>query len=323
MTPVSGGLINETFRLSTEESNFYLQRINTRIFSNPEVIQRNIAALTGHLRAKGYPHAALQIRPALDGSLFVWAGQSAWRMFEAIGDACVFDKVQSADQAYEAGRFVGEFHGYARDISPEAIHPALPGFLRFNDRIDAFKAGLSRAESARANQARDLIEYACKWIHLPERFIRWQERGAVPRRLIHADPKIGNLLFDAHTKKPKALIDWDTLMPGSCLYDFGDMARSYCNLSEEDYAGQEPIFSGQIYRALEEGYLHSVDPWFSELERKSLRYAAAVVVYIQFLRFLSDYLVGDVYYRVADADQNKRRAANQMRLLEGLLAFGL
>ncbi|MFN4081324.1 MAG: phosphotransferase enzyme family protein, partial [Saprospiraceae bacterium] len=302
---------------------FYLQRINTKVFSNPQIIQRNIVAMAGHLRARGYPHAALQIRPALDGRLFVWSGQSAWRMFEAIEDACVFDKVQSADQACEAGRFVGEFHSYAGDISPEAIHPALPDFLRFRDRIGAFKAGLSRAESARASQAQTLIAYAFQWIHLPERFIRWQERGAMPRRLIHADPKIGNLLFDAHTTKPKALIDWDTLMPGPCLYDFGDMARSYCNLSEEDYAGPEPVFSGQIYRALEEGYLHSTHSWLNPLERKNLRYAAAVVIYIQFLRFLSDYLLGDMYYRVADTEQNRRRAANQMRLLEGLLAFGL
>lgn len=309
------GHINRTYLIQNNQKRFILQSLNTSIFKNPEVISQNIQALVLHLKSKNYPHSILTPCSFKNGDLLY---DNQWRLFEFIEGTQSFEKVESVEQAFEAAKFLSEFHLYIQDLEKNKINDSIPGFLDFSFRWKQFQDALKSASQERKGNSIKEIE----WIESKQSILKdWKTLNSkTPKRIIHADPKISNFLFETHSSTiPKALIDWDTLMLGNILYDFGDMARSYTNLKEEDDAEVGDNFSSEYYKALKEGFLFHLKSELSELEIQNLDLAAEAVIYTQAIRFLTDYLNSDIYYSIHYPEQNLNRTRNQINLLKELI----
>lgn len=311
---LTSGHINQTYLVHNNGEQLIFQKLNPQVFPNLNVISENILNLGNHLKEKQYPHEILEQIPFENGEYLY---ESQWRIFKYIKDSQTFLNVQSSTQAYEAAKFLGSFHKHLTDFPLNKIVESIKGFLDFESRFQQYQAAIRNTDTFRLKKAKDAIEYLNKnhtilreWlILLPQ----------LPTRIIHGDPKISNFLFDkSDSNKILALIDWDTLMPGTILYDFGDMVRSYTNLKEEDDPESGNNFSLENYRALERGFLFHLEEKLTPLEIKYLYLGAKIVIYIQALRFLTDYLNGDIYYATQRPEQNLDRTKNQINLLQNL-----
>ncbi len=306
--PLTSGHINSTFQISHSGRQYVLQKINRNIFPNPEAIVANGLAVANHLKDKDYPHAIVTPLQFADGE---YLHNGEWRLFDFVENSAIYEKVNTAQQAFAAAKFLGEFHAYLQDFTVHELQETLPGFLDFESREQQFQAALKTAAGGRSLSAKDEIEFIENHRYLLD---EWSALD-LPKRAIHADPKISNFLFDKNDGKILALIDWDTLMPGSILYDFGDMVRSYTNLRDEDDPTVGNNFSPAHYEALKDGFLYHLKPSLSAVEIGNMELAAQIIVYIQAMRFLTDYLNGDVYYKVNRAEHNLHRTRNQINLL--------
>lgn len=310
--PLTSGHINRSFLVHNAEKRYVLQKINTSIFKNSEVIMQNIRQVAMHLRQKKYPKRILEPIPFSDGHLL---HNKQWRLFHYFENTLTFEKVESEQQAFEAAKALSQFHSYLIDVDSTKIEDAIPGFLDFENRFSQFETALVSASKKRLDCAKKEIETLQKQQTI---LADWQELlPKIPKRIIHADPKISNFLFDLNAKNHIiALIDWDTLMHGPILYDFGDMVRSYTNTKAEDDPEPGNNFSKKNYDALKKGFLHNLKNELTKTEIENLDLAAKVVIYIQAIRFLTDYLNGDTYYAIQYPEQNLNRTKNQLNLLQ-------
>lgn len=314
-TQLTSGHLNQTFLVRNGGASYLLQHLNTSVFKNLDVITTNVLAVSNHLEAWDYPHGILTPLVFQNGE-YLYAKE--WRIFPYFEESNTFLKVDSSKQAYQAAKFLSEFHRYLKDLNMEKIEPSINGFLDFNSRLENFELALQSSSSERLEKAKPEIEFVernktilLEWNVVLPKF---------PARLIHADPKISNFLFykDSNTKI-KALIDWDTLMTGPVLYDFGDMVRSYTNLKDEDDPSTEgDNFSLENFEALKKGFLYFLKDELTPVEIEHLDLAGKVVIYVQALRFLTDYLENDVYYSVDYESHNLDRTINQINLLRAL-----
>lgn len=321
--PILGGLINTTFSVQIQNAqqckNYILQQINTLVFQNPKTIQANITAVSNYLKSKKYPYPVLELCHTLEGETETVYDGGTWRLFKQIENSYTINVVQNPEQAYAVGAFFGHFHTSLNGIELRQIQAVLPHFLDTKSRLDAFQLALQSANSARLIEADESIQWIVQHLDLPQKWIQLQEQKELPVRLIHADPKISNVLFDTLTHQPKAIIDWDTLMLGTILYDYGDMIRSYTNTKPEDDPDPEGVFNADLYCALTDGFLSETRNFLAKVELENLSYAPQVIVYIQALRFLTDFLNGDVYYQCSYPEQNLNRTKNQINLLKTIL----
>lgn len=308
------GHINRTYLILNHGRKFIVQRINTKVFKQPEILAQNILNVSNHLKSKNYPHQFLKPVLFSDGK-FIY--DSEWRIFEFIEDSQSFEKAKSNNQVYEAAKFLSEFYSYLNDLDPAEIGDSIPGFLDFNLRYRQFETALENADRSRIENSKFEIEFV---ISNQKILNEWNKISTeIPTRIIHADPKISNFLFDKDSdEKIIALIDWDTFMRGPILYDFGDMARSYTNLKNEDDPSGGEIFSQKNYDALKSGFLFYLKDQLTKTEIENLDTAAKTVIYVQAVRFLTDYLNGDIYYHIDFSEQNLNRTKNQINLLKGL-----
>lgn len=309
------GHINRTYLILNHSKKFILQKINTKVFTQPEILSQNILNISNHLKSKNYPHQFLKPIRFSDGK-FIY--DSEWRIFEFIENSQSFEKAESDNQVFEAAKFLSEFYSFLNDLNPAEIGDSIRGFLDFNLRYRQFETALENAEKSKIKNSKPEVEFI---ISNQKILDEWNKISAeIPSRIIHADPKISNFLFDKNSdEKIIALIDWDTFMCGPILYDFGDMARSYTNLKNEDDPSEGEIFSQKNYEALKNGFLFYLKDQLTQTEIKNLDTAAKTVIYIQAVRFLTDYLNGDIYYHIDFPEQNLNRTKNQINLLKGLI----
>jgi hypothetical protein len=321
--PITDGLINSTYSVEVVEGaqrkKYILQKINILVFKNPKAIQSNIVLVSSFLKSNNYPHPVLELCVTAEGNNEINFEGDSWRMMAQIENSYTVNVVENPKQAFQVGAFFGTFYRYFENIDTQQIQVVLPDFLDTQSRIDAFQLALQSANSDRLIKAQEQIEWMVKHKDLPQKWIQLQQQKELPIRLIHADPKISNVLFDATTHQPKAIIDWDTLMLGTILYDYGDMIRSYTNTKLEDDPNPEGVFNVAIYKALTEGFLFETRSLLTDIEKEFMSYAPQVIVYIQALRFLTDFLNGDTYYHCNYPEQNLNRTKNQINLLQQIL----
>lgn len=312
---MASGHINQTYRLTNNGEEYILQYVNTAIFKDLQSISSNISQISRHLQSKNYPHPFLEPLLFKNGSYLF---DQQWRLFRFIPETITFEKVISAQQAFEVAQFLGEFYFYLKDMNPEKINQSIPGFLDFNQRFRDFEKSRREASEERLRKADQQIEFMLNHKDLLE---KWNDvLPKFPERIIHADPKISNFLFDQNNpEKIKALIDWDTFMSGPILYDFGDMVRSYTNIKAEDDASPNKSFSKENYLALKKGFLKNLKGELTAFEIDQMPLAAKVVIYIQAIRFLTDYLNGDRYFKIRRTHHNLDRTQNQLNLLQEIL----
>jgi Ser/Thr protein kinase RdoA (MazF antagonist) len=322
LTPLTDGLINATYlvELPAEGQQFILQKINTAIFKNPVAVARNHNLVNDLLAKNAYPGRQVRQLKTTTGSDLVTEGTHAWRLMDFVAGAHTLHKADSPATAYEAAKTLSEFLFYLNQSPGAEPEESLPGFVDFGKRLRDYRAALATASPERQQRAATEMRFVNDHLGLPDQWLAWQAAGRLPRRIIHGDPKISNVLFDQNNRG-LCVIDLDTVMSSTLLYDFGDMARSYTNKTTEDDAQTTSLFDPEMYRAVKRGFTAHLGGLLAPIEAENLDYAAQTVIFIQAVRFLSDYLNGDVYYATHYATQNLNRTQNQIRLLTGLTHF--
>ncbi|UZT99303.1 aminoglycoside phosphotransferase family protein [Chryseobacterium fluminis] len=320
--PITNGLVNSTYLLENydQDKKYILQKINNQVFKNPDSLITNHLLINAQLQSHHYELIIIDPVPAYNQQLLVYdkSGQP-WRMQHYIESSTTFLKVPSKETAYEAAKAFGHFLDIVNTGDGPEIADPLPDFTNFEKRISDYKRALRDADPDLIEKAKAEIELTNHLLLLPNRWIELIKNKWLPERIIHADAKISNILFDENAEA-LAVIDMDTVMVSTILYDFGTMIQSYTNSTHEDDGNATDNFNAEMY-AVKEGFLFHLKERLTPEESENLDYAAQVVIYIQEVRFLTDHLNGNKYYAVKYDDHNLDRTKNQLRLLEGLRKY--
>lgn len=324
--PMGAGFINDTLKVRTAGStpDYILQRKNRNIFPDVPAMMENIVAVTGHIRRKvveagGDPaREVLNVVFTTDG-LPYWRTPAGdyWTMCLFIDGSVTYDRADTPQLAYKGGEGIGKFQSQLADFN-RPLAETIKGFHNIRWRFEQWDECLARdAAGRRASVAREI-----EWIESrrSEMSSFWAlvENGTIPMRVTHNDTKISNILFDA-AGNVMCVIDLDTVMSSTSLNDFGDAIRSYANTGAEDDRNPDNVsLDMEMYRAYTEGYLSQRRSTLVGSELEHLAFSARYITYEQVLRFLMDYIDGDVYYKVNAPDHNLVRTRAQYRLLQSM-----
>lgn len=323
LSPINDGLINTTYLLEDKgrKKKFILQKINQAVFKEPEVIVNNHLMINELLRSNNYQFQIIEPIPSLSNTLLVKdANGEPWRMLSFVENSITFLTVPSLHTAFDAAKTFSYFLNIVNTEKLPAIEETLPNFLNFEKRIADYKKALENAAPHLKENAKVEIEITNLLISLPDQWIAMEKNNQIPKRIIHADVKISNILFDQN-HQPLAVIDLDTMMISTILYDFGTMIQSYTNRTHEDDGSAEDNFNAEMYKVVKEGFLFYLKEKLTPEESAHLDYAAQVAIYIQEVRFLTDYLNGSIYYSTKYPEHNLDRTKNQLELLKGLRSY--
>ncbi|MCQ2341917.1 MAG: aminoglycoside phosphotransferase family protein [Paludibacteraceae bacterium] len=323
--PLKVGFINDSFILRAAnpgEKSYFLQRINHHIFENVDGLQDNIRKVTDHIRAKlreqgvtDVERRVLQLVPTKDGKLYYKTPEGDyWRVYVLIENASSQEKV-TPESAFLAGQAFGEFQCQLSDLRAEDLVESIPNFHNIEFRLQQLDDAIADDKAGRVAKCKDIIadlnrrrEDMC----LAERLYR---EGKLLKHINHCDTKVNNMMFDA-AGKPLCIVDLDTVMPGFVLSDFGDFMRTAANTGDEDDRNLDNIHVNmEVFEAYTRGYL-SRATFLTPLEKELLPYGCRLLSYMQAVRFFTDYLNGDTYYKIQYPEHNLVRTRAQIRLLE-------
>lgn len=310
------GLINSTWKVGTAENEFILQRINSAVFKEPEYIASNIQVIASHLQQK-YPDYKF-VAPVLStsGEAMVYNNKEGYfRLFPFVIQSHSKSVVESPEQAFEAAAQFGKFTRLLKDFDVSQLKITIPSFhdltLRYNQFLDAQINGNPERISASANLLKALAEHR----DIVTGFEKLKTDPAFKLRVTHHDTKISNVLFN-NEHKGICVIDLDTIMPGYFISDVGDMMRTYlCPVSEEENDYRKIEVREDFYKSIVQGYCSEMGDVLTTPEKNHFFYAGKFMMYMQAIRFLTDYLNNDKYYHAAYPNHNLVRATNQATLL--------
>jgi thiamine kinase-like enzyme len=313
---LGNGHINKTFLLDGP-SKFVLQQININVFTKPEVIADNLSAASAHLKKNFPDYLFLNAAKTKAGEDMMWDEAGIpWRLFPYISNTTTMESVATPDEAYEAARGFASLTKKLDGVAMEKFKPTIDRFQDLSWRFEQLQYAIRNAPDERKIEAEQAIDQALSYAYLVEEYVDWTASDKLKLRVVHNDTKINNILFDARSGKAVAVIDLDTLMPGYFIYDMGDMVRTFVSpVSEEEQDLSKISFRFPFYQALVNGYLSEMGECLSEEEKKAIPYSGMMMTYIMAIRFLADYLNGDIYYHIEYIGQNLVRASNQLRLL--------
>lgn len=323
-TPIGSGNINDTYRIDFEHDGkrktYLLQRLNHVVFRQPEAVMQNICRVTAHLQQAGFAYASPAPVAALDGQFFQKIGENYWRCFPFLENTYAPEGQADAKIAFEAARAYGAFARALRDFPTNELAETIPGFHDTDRRWEVFLKNLEADPVGRVagSQAEIQAMFLAKPVFDQVSFLK--KSGALPLRVTHNDTKAGNVLFDHQTHRAVAVIDLDTVMPGVILSDFGDMVRTFVPDKKEDEPTRVTV-RAEMLEALTEGFLAETSEFLNETERTNLLLGGAWITGEQALRFLTDWLAGDVYYKIQHPEHNLVRSRNQLALFEALSAY--
>jgi len=314
------GLINHTWKLTTRKGAYILQRINDSVFKQPADIAYNIKLISDYLGAHYEEYYFVAPIASVDGNEMVFVEALGYfRLFPFVRGSHTIDVVETAEQAYEAASQFGRFTRLLTGIDAKKLKITIPDFHNLSLRYQQFRDVMQKADSARMGESQELIKKILSHSNLIKRFEEIKSDPSFHLRVTHHDTKISNILFDEHDKG-MAVIDLDTVMPGFFFSDVGDMMRTYLSpVSEEESDLGKIVIRDDFYNAIVAGYQNEMKDELSEAEKKSFFYAGQFMVYMQALRFLTDFLNNDVYYGAKYPGHNLRRAENQLVLLDRLI----
>lgn len=327
LQPLKRGHINETY-ISTwatpagESKRYVHQRINGAIFKDIPLLMRNIDIITAHLKAHG--ERTLAVIPTTTGALFTpGIGEdsvNAWRTYEFVEGTIALDIARTPADAERVAAAFGRFDRVLATLNPHSIGSPIP---RFQDSVWRFsqleEAADRNAAQRRAEAAVDL-EFARSLLPFVQEIAAAQSCGDVKLRVTHADPKINNCLLDQHTEEVVCIVDLDTCMPGSVLWDFGDLSRNTAVLCAEDEPDLAKVkLDPSMYTAVSQGFLREFGDLLTDSERKLLPSSTALLALTLGVRFLTDHLNGDTYFKVNHPGHNLQRARTQLQLARSIL----
>ena len=315
LSPLGNGLINDTFLVSTASSPFVLQRINRTVFPKPEQIMTNLARLNQHLEQKpGKLKIPALIKTTGKQDFYRDAHGDYWRALEFIGHTESLETITHIDQARQTGFALGHFHRLVSDLNPALLHDTLPGFHIAPGYLSRYHQIVTQAPVQADAESRYCAGFIAGFQHLADELETAKQQGLLALRVIHGDPKLNNFLFDRRNQKIVSIIDLDTVKPGLVHYDIGDCLRSCCHNQATDE------FDLALCAALLSSYLSEVDAFFSGHDYHYVYAAIRLIPFELGLRFYTDYLEGDRYFKVTQPGQNLQRAVGQFRLCESIMA---
>lgn len=309
LTPCTAGLINTTFFVHTDRADYVLQKINTRVFERPVEVMANIALVTGHLAAKGLP--TLSFLSTREGALFFENKSGVWRVSRRERGKS-YDSV-TADLFENAARAFGAFQKALSDFDAGRLYETIPDFHNTPKRLAHLMKTAEADPLARASSCRDLLDFCKSRAPAASLLTDGLADGSLPLRVVHNDTKVNNVLFDE--TGAGLVLDLDTVMPGSILFDFGDAVRSGASTRPEGALDFENIrLDKTLYAAFLKGFLEGADGSLCQKELALLPHSAFVIALELGCRFLDDYLAGDTYFRTTYRGENLDRARGQLIL---------
>jgi aminoglycoside phosphotransferase (APT) family kinase protein len=327
--PYGSGHINDTFAATYDQAGvpvrYIHQRLNAFVFRDPDALMENVARVLAHAARKveDQPHASrrtLTLVPARDGRGWLRDDEGrVWRTYLFIEGARTYDVIASVEQAEAAARAFGAFQAQLADLPAPRLHETIARFHHTRNRFDALVAAIEADACNRAAGARDDITFALAREADVDRLLDAQARGDIPERITHNDTKLNNVMLDLETGEGLCVIDLDTTMPGLVAYDFGDMVRTATNAAAEDEPDRSRVTSRpEMFDALARGFLATAGATLTPAEIETLAFGGTLMTLENGIRFLTDYLQGDVYYRTRREGQNLDRARVQFALVESL-----
>ncbi|MDR0430306.1 MAG: aminoglycoside phosphotransferase family protein [Tannerellaceae bacterium] len=325
-TPFGNGHINDTLKVTTGkgESKYILQRINHQIFTNVDMLQNNIRVVTSHIRQKleeqgekDVDRKVLTFIPTKDGKSYYFDGDSYWRVCLFIPRSKSYEEV-TPELSYEAGKAFGDFQAMLADIPEGELGETIPNFHNMEFRLEQFHDAIKNDDAGRLDEVKDLveeIEKRTKSMCIQEELHR---EGKLKKRINHCDTKVNNVMFDEEGKV-LCVIDLDTVMPGFVLSDIGDFIRTGANTGAEDDENLDNVnVNMEIFKAYTRGYMEKAKSFLTPLEISFLPYGGRLLTYMQTVRFLTDYINGDTYYKIHHPKHNLQRTKAQFKLLQSL-----
>jgi hypothetical protein len=325
------GHINETYSATYDQGGMRVryihQKINKGVFKNPVAVMKNVMRVTTHLRrkletagARDITRRSLVVIPTRTGqSHHVGRDGEFWRTFVFVEGVQSLEAVQSPDQALQAGRAFGEFQSLLVDLPGGRLHETIPAFHDTRKRFAALQQAIAKDHYNRARSARPEIEFALNRAGLVGVILDAMAKGSIPERVTHNDTKFNNVMLDTVTGEAKCVVDLDTVMPGCALYDFGDMVRTTTSPTLEDELDLSKVkMHLPIFKQLAEGYLSTAGGFLNPAEKSLLAFAGKLITFEIGMRFLTDFLSGDTYFRIHRPDHNLDRCRTQFKLVDSI-----
>ena len=324
-TPYGSGHINDTycaiFNQAGAPARYILQRINTGIFLNPYALMENIQRVTLHVASQlaDEPDSARRVLTLIaardDRAWHEDAEGKHWRAYRFIEGARTYDTVASPQQALQAAKAFGQFQRMLAGLPAPRLHDTIPDFHHTPKRFEAFEQAVAADIAGRAIDAKPEIEFAFAHQSIAAVLLD----AGLPERVTHNDTKFNNVMFDDVTGEGLCVVDLDTVMPGLALYDFGDMVRTATSLADEDEQELSKVYMQfPMFEALARGYLSTAGGFLTKAEKQHLAFSGKAITFEQGIRFLTDYLAGDTYYKVHREGHNLDRCRTQFKLIESM-----
>lgn len=324
IAPLGNGLINDTYKImASGQPKYVLQRINNAVFTDVEMLQGNIEAVTSHIRQKyekqgvaDLGRRVLHFLKADTGRTYVFEDGKYWRVMDFIADSYTYEAV-TPEYAYYAGRSFGDFESLLTDLDAP-IGEIIPDFHNIEFRLKQLDEAIAEDKVGRMNDP-EVQDYVAKIKAVADEMClgeRLYREGKLPKRICHCDTKVNNMLFDKEGNV-LCVIDLDTVMPSFVFSDFGDFLRSAANTGAEDDPDLDNIhFNMEVFKAFAKGYLEGTKSFLLPIEKENLPYAATLFPYMQAVRFFADYINGDTYYKIRYHEHNMVRTRAQWKLYE-------
>ena len=316
------GHINTTYSV---DGKYVVQKINTDVFKNPAGVMQNCFLVTEFIRekmaAKGLDGSrkTIEFIRTVDGKDYFEAEDGAYRAYKFIDKAYSVSDGKTPEILYEAAKAIGEFQNLLADFDAEKLFTVIPDFHNTPKRLENLKIAVNKNASGRANLVAEEIEFAYSLEETARAITDAIAEGTVPLRVSHNDTKLNNVLMDEDTHQGLCLIDLDTVMSGSYLYDFGDAMRFGASSAPEDETDLDKVyFDLEIFEAFAKGYLENASEVLTVKEKELIFTSCIIMTYECGIRFLADYIDGDVYFRTAYAEHNLDRARNQFKLVKDM-----
>lgn len=328
--PYGSGHINDTYCAVYNQGGqgirYIFQRINHNVFKQPELVMENIARVLDHQHMKysANPHTtrrAMTLIPTIknEASFLQDDDGNYWRVYVMIEKARTYDILENIDQAYQAAKAFAVFQRMLTDLPGERLHETIPDFHNTPKRFNAFQKALDEDVENRAALGKEEIDCILAQENIVSTLVDLQAEGKIPERITHNDTKLNNVMIDDETCEGVCVIDLDTVMPGLALYDFGDMVRSGTNPLNEDTQNLDKVkMRMDMFEALAAGYLSSAARFLNETEIELLPFSGQLITLEIAIRFMTDFLQGDVYFKTHRENHNLDRCRVQLTMFKSI-----
>lgn len=327
IVPLGTGLINDTFRVKTlpeTAPDYVLQRVNHAIFQDVDLLQNNIQRITDHIRHKlsergenDLDRKTLTLIPTREGKLYHFDGENYWRITVFIPRSKTYEQV-TPEFSYLTGLAFGEFQYLLSDLPGEPLGATIPDFHNMVFRLKQLDDAIQADAAGRLAKVQPIVDELLARAEDMCKAERLYKESKLPKRITHCDTKVNNMLFDENDNF-LCVIDLDTTMPGFVLSDFGDFIRTAANTGAEDDEDLSRVgVNMDIFREFSRGYIKAASPFLTDVEIENLPYGAQLLTYMQTVRFLTDYLNGDTYYKIKSPEHNYQRTLAQLTLLHSI-----